>query len=133
MGDARDKGLELFAEIYGPEMAAGVDAHGRSSTDFGKEQSNWTLEWAFGSVWTRPGLERKMRSCAVLGMLIGQGQSEEIKFHTKMGIANGLTRQELEEIFYTSIPYAGFPAANSAKQAMLEAFAELDGETGQQP
>ena len=43
-----------------------------------------------------------------------------------MGMANGLSRQELEEIFYTAIPYAGFPAANTAKAAMLEAFGEME-------
>ena len=126
MSEARERGLQIFREIYGDEMAQAVDAHARSSTAFGREQSNWSLEWAFGSVWAREGLERKLRSCAVLGMLIGQGQSEEIKFHTRMGLANGLSRQELEEIFYTAIPYAGFPAANTAKAAMLEVFEEID-------
>lgn len=128
MSDAGERGLALFGEIYGEDMARGLKAHMESDSAFGSEQSRWTVEWAFGSVWCRDGLERKLRSCAVLGMLIGQGQSEEIKFHTKMGIANGLTRTELEEIFYTAIPYAGFPAANTAKAAMLAAFAELDGQ-----
>jgi alkylhydroperoxidase/carboxymuconolactone decarboxylase family protein YurZ len=59
-------------------------------------------------------------------MLIALRATDEIKTHTKMGIANGLTRKEMEEIFYTAIPYAGFPAANVAKAAMLSAFAELD-------
>lgn len=131
MDDARAKGLKLFEEIYGPDLAKGVDGHGRSSTDFGVEQSNWTLEWVFGQLWTREGLDRKLRSCVVLGMLIGQGSRDEIRYHTKMGIANGLSRKELEEIFYSAIPYAGFPAANTAKAAMLEAFAELDAEAGQ--
>ena len=130
MSKEREKGLALFREIYGDDMTDGLVAHMESTSAFGSEQSRWTIEWAFGSVWARAGLERKLRSCAVLGMLIGQGQSEEIKFHTKMGIANGLTRQELEEIFYTAIPYAGFPAANTAKTAMLEAFEELDGPSG---
>ena len=126
MDTPREKGRRLFAEVYGEEMASGVDAYIESSDDFGVKQAEWTLDWAFGSVWAGEGLERKLRSCAVLGMLIGLRASEEIKFHTKMGIANGLTRKELEEIFYTAIPYAGFPAANTAKAAMLEAFAELD-------
>ncbi|MCB2060295.1 MAG: carboxymuconolactone decarboxylase family protein [Novosphingobium sp.] len=126
MSEARDKGLALFREVYGDEMADGAVAHGHSTTDFGPEQVNWTFEWAFGSVWAREGLQRKLRSCAVLGMLIGQGQSEEIKAHTIMGLKNGLTRKELEEIFYTAIPYAGFPAANTAKTAMLEAFAQME-------
>jgi 4-carboxymuconolactone decarboxylase len=126
MSEAREKGLALFEEVYGPQMAQGIEAYIASSDDFGVKQAEWTLDWAFGSVWTRPELDRKSRSCAVLGMLIGQGAAEEIKFHTKMGIANGLSRKELEEIFYTTIPYVGFPAANTAKTAMLEAFAELD-------
>lgn len=124
------KGLALFEEIYGREMAEGAAAHARGASGFGALQSRWTFEWSFGSVWAREALERKMRSCAVLGMLIGQGQAEEIGFHTRMGLANGLTREELEEIFYTAIPYCGFPAANTAKKAMLEAFAEIDGATG---
>jgi alkylhydroperoxidase/carboxymuconolactone decarboxylase family protein YurZ len=127
MNEAREKGLALFSEVYGKEMADGINHYIASGEDFGVKQAEWTLDWAFGSVWTREGLERRMRSCAVLGMLIAQGATEEIKFHTKMGLANGLTRTELEEIFYTTIPYVGFPKANLAKTAMLEAFAELDG------
>lgn len=126
MNEARDKGRRIFAEVYGEEMARGVEAFIESSGSFGVEQARWTLDWAFGSVWAREGMERKMRSCAVLGMLIASRQADEIKFHTKMGMANGLTKTELEEIFYTAIPYVGFPAANVAKQAMLEAFAEIE-------
>lgn len=128
MGKEREKGLRLFEEVYGPDMARGIEAYIESGDGFGVEQAAWTLDWAFGSVWTREGLERKLRSCVVLGMLIGQGQSAEIKFHTKMGTVNGLSRKELEEIFYTAIPYCGFPAANKAKTAMLEAFGEMDGQ-----
>lgn len=124
--DKYQKGLNLFADIYGPAMAAGADARVQAGDDFGVEQSRWTMEFTFGSVWCRTGIERKMRSAATLGMLIALRQHDEIKYHTKMGMKNGLTRTELEEIIYTSIPYAGFPAAQSAKKAMLEAFAEID-------
>ena len=126
MDDVRAKGLAIFGEVYGEEMARGVAQTAESGTPFVSEQARWTLDWAFGSVWAREGLARKMRSCAVLGMLIAGGHKDEIRFHTKMGIANGLTRAEIEEIFYTTIPYCGFPASNVAKAAMLEAFAELD-------
>lgn len=126
MNETEQKGLQIFEEIYGKDSAEGARQFYEKGEDFGSEQARWTMEWAFGSVWSRDGLERKMRSCAVLGMLIGLRASDEIKYHTKMGIANGLTRQELEEIFYSAIPYAGFPAANVAKAAMLKAFAELD-------
>ncbi len=93
------------------------------------EQAKWAIEFAFGTVWAREGLQRKIRSAAVLGMLIALRQTDEIKYHTKMGMANGLTKQEIEEILYTAVPYCGLPASNVAKAAMKEAFKEL-GETG---
>ncbi|MFT4025436.1 MAG: carboxymuconolactone decarboxylase family protein [Novosphingobium sp.] len=126
MSDSEKRGLEIFEEIYGKEFADGARAFYEKGEGFGTEQARWTMEWAFGSVWAREGLSRKERSCAVLGMLIGLRASEEIRYHTKMGTANGLSRTELEEIFYTAIPYAGFPAANVAKAAMLQAFADMD-------
>lgn len=121
-----EKGLKLFGEIYGADFATGIQAQIEKGTDFGVEQSRWTLEFTFGAVWSRPGLDRKLRSCVVLGMLIALRQPDEIKYHTKMGIKNGLTRTEFEEIFYTAFPYTGFPAAQTAKTAILEAFAEME-------
>ena len=126
MEDARTKGLAIFREVYGDAMADGVARTAESDAPFVAEQARWTLDWAFGSVWAREGMARKMRSCAVLGMLIAGGHKDEIRFHTKMGLANGLTRAEIEEIFYAAIPYCGFPLSNVAKAAMQEAFAELD-------
>jgi 4-carboxymuconolactone decarboxylase len=126
MSEVRDKGLALYGEIYGQDEAESMAMYIASGDGFGVKQAEWTLDWSFGQVWASTRLERKMRSCAVLGMLIGLRAADEIKYHTRMGIANGLTRQELEEIFYTAIPYAGFPAANVAKAAMLEVFAEID-------
>lgn len=124
-----DRGQALFAEIYGQDMADGCRAFGDSGQGFGSLQARWTLEFPFGQIWSRDDkLPRKLRSFAVIGMLIGQGQVEEIKYHTKMGIANGLTRTELEEIFYSAMVYCGFPAANTAKAAMLAGFAELEAE-----
>lgn len=126
MSDALEKGIGIFGEIYGPDMARGVRGYIESSNEFGSEQARWAMEFAFGTVWSREGLARKMRSCAVLGMVIALRQTEEIKYHTRMGLANGLTRQELEEIMNTTVPYCGLPASNVAKAAMLAAFAEID-------
>jgi alkylhydroperoxidase/carboxymuconolactone decarboxylase family protein YurZ len=78
-------------------------------------------------VWSRGALDRKLRSCVVLGMMIALRQHDEIRYHTQMGTANGLTRAEIEEILYTSVPYCGFPASNTARTAMKEGFAILDG------
>jgi 4-carboxymuconolactone decarboxylase len=126
MDDAFEKGSAIFREAHGDARADAMQAYIADGTGFGVEQARWSAEFAFGKVWTRDGLDRKSRSCAVLGMLIAQGAVEEIKHHTRMGMANGLTRTELEEIFYSSIPYCGFPASATAKKAMMEVFAEMD-------
>ena len=129
MSEAFDKGIKIFAEVYGDDQANGLRQYIASDNDgFGKLQAQWAMEWAFGTIWSREELPRKLRSCAVLGMTIGMGTSDEIKMHTKMGIANGLTKEEIEEIYYTSIPYCGLPRSNGAKAAMLEGFKELEAE-----
>jgi alkylhydroperoxidase/carboxymuconolactone decarboxylase family protein YurZ len=125
MSYSREKGLEIFGDVYGDAAAKGLEGY-LGSNDFGVEYAKWATDFAFGTVWAREGLERKMRSCAVLGMMIALRQSDEIAYHTKMGIANGLTRQEIEEILYSTVPYCGLPAANVAKAAMKQAFQELD-------
>ncbi len=125
MNEKLEKGFEIFAEVYGDEMAKQTQRYMQAGEGFDALQVQWTMEWAFGSVWARDELPRKLRSLAVLGMLIGQSQAEEIRYHTKMGIANGLTRAEIEEVLITAVPYCGFPAANTAKLAVKQAFEEM--------
>lgn len=125
MTSESEKGLALFEEIYGPEMAQGLARH-LETDGFGVEIARWSNDFSFGTVWSSDALERKLRSCVVLGMMIALRQSDEIRHHTKMGLANGLTRKEIEEVLYTAVPYCGFPATNVAKASMLAAFKELD-------
>ena len=128
MSDEYEKGLQVFGEVYGAAARdALVDYH--KSGAFGCLQAKWSMDWVFGVVWARDELPRKMRSCATLGMLIALGAEKEIKYHTRMGLANGLTPKEIEEIYYTSIPYCGLPVSNIAKTAILEALTEA-GEIG---
>jgi alkylhydroperoxidase/carboxymuconolactone decarboxylase family protein YurZ len=128
MDDDFARGLALFREIYGDATADGMAAMIEQGEAFGLEQARWTADFVFARIWAREGIERKLRSAAALGMLIAQGAVDEIRYHTRMGIKNGLTRQEIEEVLYTAIPYCGFPAVASAKRAMLAGFADLDGE-----
>ncbi len=124
MTSAREKGLELFEEIYGPAMAEGM-ARQIESGDFGADIARYACDFAFGEIWSREGLERKLRSCVVLGMLIALRQSDEIGYHTKMGLANGLTSAELEEVLATAVPYCGIPATQLAKAAMKKALTQM--------
>lgn len=125
MTDKRKLGLDLFEEIYGPDMARGLENYLESGA-FGYRVAEWSNDFSFATVWAGDGIERKLRSCVVLGMMIALRQSDEIRYHTKMGLANGLTRREIEEILQTTVPYCGFPAANVAKASMIAAFKELD-------
>jgi 4-carboxymuconolactone decarboxylase len=124
MDYSREKGLEIFREVYGDEITDGLIANMKTDA-FAVEISKWSTDFSFGTVWAREALERKLRSCVVLGMLIALRQHDEIRYHTKMGMANGLSKKEIEEILYTAVPYCGFPAANTAKAAMKEAFAQV--------
>ena len=127
MSDVFEKGLAIFADVYGQEMADGCRKGSESDDDFTALHIKFSMELPFGQVWTREDkLSRRDRSLAVLGMCIGQRSFEEIKYHTIMGVANGLTRAEIEEVFISSIPYCGFPAANTAKAAISEGFKALE-------
>lgn len=124
MDQKRDRGMGFFGDVLGDDLKDGLRDHIDSDT-FGKECGTWAADFAFGTVWTREGLDRRLRSCAVMGMLIALRQTEELKHHVRIALANGLSLQEIEEVLYLSIPYAGFPAANSAKVAMLEVLRDL--------
>ena len=127
MSDERDRGMQFFGDVFGGEQESALGDH-LTSSDFGKECATWAADFAFGTVWTRDGLDRKLRSCVVLGMLMALRQTDEIKYHVRVALSNGLTVREIEEILYLSVPYAGFPAANSAKKAMIEALREIEQE-----
>lgn len=127
MTDDFEKGLALFADVYGPHAADGCRKGYESGDDFTALHIKWSMELPFGQVWTREEqLSRRDRSLAVLGMCIGQRSFNEIRYHTIMGVANGLTRAEIEEVFLSAIPYCGFPAANVAKAAIQEGFKLLE-------
>lgn len=122
----RDRGIAVFESYYGPAAADGLRAYLDNPDAFGRAQAEMSMEMAFGTVWANDRLDPKLRSCAVLGMMIGLRQFEELKYHTRMGLKNGLTQAELEEIMLTSVPYCGLPASNVAKAAMLEVLRERD-------
>ena len=129
MSEAFEKGVKIFGEVYGEDKADALRSYVEKGEGFGVLQAQWSTEWSFGTVWAREEqLSRKMRSCAVLGMVIALGTYDEIKMHTKMGTANGLTRDEIQEIYYSAIPYCGLPRSNTAKAAMQEGFRELEEE-----
>ncbi len=124
ISDTTRRGLDFFKETNGAAAANQMES-GLGSTAFGSALGQLACDFAFGSVWTREGLARKERSLVIIGVLIAQRQTGELKNHVRMGLANGLTVREIEEALIQALPYVGFPAAASAHSAMIEILREL--------
>lgn len=124
MSDVTERGLKLFAEIMGDERAEQMRL-GLESDGFGAAIGQLATDFAFGSVWSRDGLERKQRSLVVIGVLIAQRQLLELKNHVRIGITNGLTVREIEEALIQTLPYVGFPAVASATSVIVEVLREM--------
>lgn len=70
--------------------------------------------YAWGEIWTRPGLDRRTRSCITLTALIARGHHDELALHIRAARRNGLTHEEIQEVLLQSAVYCGVPAANTA-------------------
>lgn len=122
--DLYDKGLAVRREVLGAEH---VDRSLASVDAFGKVLQDFVTEYCWGQVWTRPGLPRKTRSLLNLAMLTALNRPHEIKLHVRGALNNGVTREEIAEVFLQAGVYAGVPAAVDAFRTAREVFAEIDG------
>jgi 4-carboxymuconolactone decarboxylase len=119
-------GRDVWFEMRGPKVAqAAVDQ--AAEHEMTRDLRQFLFEHCFGAVWARPGLERATRSTITISVLTALGRAEELKSHIRMGLNNGLTREELKEIFLHVGVYAGVPTAVAAVRAAMEVFAEIDG------
>jgi 4-carboxymuconolactone decarboxylase len=118
MTDARTDGLNVFNELM-PGLIPDNLASLRDGS-FADELADLSFDHVFGSLWTRPGLDRRSRSLVTLGALIALRATEELKFHFPIALRNGLTIEEIEEVVYHMAGYAGFPAAATARNVGRE-------------
>ena len=116
-------GLEVRRAVLGADY---VNASLAKADDFMAGFQQITTEVAWGTIWTRPGLERKTRSMIVLAMLAALSKPNELKLHVKGALTNGVTRDEIKEILMQACVYAGIPAGLEAFKAAAETFAEID-------
>jgi len=124
MIDYRAEGMAAFSKMMGDDLAQRLAA----SADGGGYLSGTgalALDFAFGGVWSRPGLEMKSRSLIVIAILIATRQYSELKNHVRIGIRNGLTAGEIEEALIQCLPYVGFPAVASAQGPVIEVLREV--------
>jgi 4-carboxymuconolactone decarboxylase len=118
-----DKGLAVRREVLGAEY---VDKAIANATAFNKPLQDFVTEYCWGGIWTRPGLPRKTRSMLNLAMLTALNRPHEIKLHVKGALNNGVSREEIAEIFLQAGVYCGVPAAVDAFRTAKEVFDEID-------
>ena len=107
----RDAGMRTRREVLGD---AWVDRAVASTTPFTADFQALITRYAWGEIWTRPGLDRKTRSCITLTALMAQGQLEELALHVRAALRNGLSEDEIGEVLLHGAIYCGVPAANAA-------------------
>ncbi|MFI6046713.1 4-carboxymuconolactone decarboxylase [Nocardia sp. NPDC051321] len=111
MNERAQQGAKVRREVLGD---AHVDRAEAGTTDFTRPFQDYITESVWGSIWTRPGLDRRTRSCITLAVLTALGRHEEIAMHVRAAIGNGVTQAEIAEILLHTGVYAGVPAANAA-------------------
>ncbi len=118
-----DQGLKTRREVLGD---AHVDRSLKNRTKFNEPFQDLITRYAWGEIWSRPGLPRKTRSLLTLSMLVALNRNEEFRLHLKAALSIGVTRDEIQEVLLQSAIYCGVPAANSAFHAAEEVFEQLD-------
>ena len=121
-GGAYERGMEVRREVLGDEH---VDAAIERTTDFTAEFQDLITRYAWGEIWTRPGLDRRTRSCMTLIALVALGRFDELPMHVRAALRNGLTHDELKEVLLHSAIYCGVPAANTAFHVAQRTLDEL--------
>lgn len=119
-----DKGLQIRKDTLGAEF---VENSFKTADDFTMPMQELTTEYCWGYVWGRDTLPRKTRSMLNLAMISALNRPHELKMHVKGALKNGVTREEIREIFLQVAIYCGVPAGVDSFRVAREAFAEIDG------
>ena len=123
--DLYDRGLAVRKAVLGEAHVARASAN---ATPFDRDFQTFITQYAWGGVWTRPGLERKTRSLLTIAMLAALGHTEELKMHIRATRNTGATREEVKEVLLQVAVYAGVPAANAAFHHAKAAYEQMDKE-----
>jgi 4-carboxymuconolactone decarboxylase len=117
---SHDDGMRVRREVLGDEH---VDAAVERTTEFTADFQDLITRYAWGEIWSRPGLDRRTRSAITLTALVALNHHEELAMHVRAALRNGLTQDEIKEVLLQAAIYCGVPAANRAfaiAQAVLE-------------
>lgn len=120
-----EQGLEIRRSVLGAEY---VDQSIQNATEFNMPMQELVTEYCWGEIWARPGLPKKTRSMLNLAMITALNRPHELKLHVRGAINNGLTKDEIQEIFLQTAIYCGVPAAIDSFRTAKEVFDEMDKE-----
>jgi len=111
MTDSHERGMAVRREVLGDEH---VDGAIERTTDFTAAFQDLITRYAWGEIWSRPGLDRRTRSLITLATLVALGREEELAMHVRAAVRIGVTPDEIKEVLLHSAIYCGVPAANGA-------------------
>ena len=115
------RGLAVRRAVLGDEH---VERALRGRTRFDRDFQDLLTRYAWGEIWTRPGLPRRTRSLVTLAALVALGREHELRLHLHAALRNGVPRDEIKEVLLQMAVYCGLPAANEAFRLASEVFAE---------
>ena len=116
-----EKGLSVRRAVLGD---AHVDRSLQGRNEFNEEFQDLITRYAWGEIWTRPGLPRKTRSLLTIAMIVALNRPDEFRLHLRAALNNGVKKEEIKEALLQAAIYCGVPAANSAFHAAQEVFLE---------
>ena len=116
-----EQGLNVRREVLGN---AHVDKSLRNRNTFNEDFQELITRYAWGEIWSRPGLPRKTRSMITLAMMVALNRAEEFRLHIRAALNNGLTPDEIKEVLLQTAVYCGVPAANNAFHIAKEILEE---------
>ncbi len=122
--ETHERGMEVRRQVLGDEH---VDEAIRATTELTADFQSFITRYAWGEIWTRPGLDRRTRSCITLTALVALNRPEELEMHLRAALRNGVTPEEIREVLLHCAVYCGVPAANGAfaiARRVLEESAE---------
>ncbi|MGE0724895.1 MAG: 4-carboxymuconolactone decarboxylase [Alphaproteobacteria bacterium] len=120
-----EAGMKVRRAVLGD---AHVDRSLQRLTPLNERFQDMITRYAWGEIWTRPGIDRKARSMMTMAMLVALNRMDEFRLHIRAAVNIGLTRAEIEEVLLQTAIYAGVPAANGAFHAAETVLAEIEKE-----
>jgi 4-carboxymuconolactone decarboxylase len=120
--EAFEKGLATRREVLGADY---VDGSLKNADDFNRPMQELVTEYCWNEIWNRPGLDRRTRSMLNLAMLTALNRPHEIKIHVRGAINNGLSKDDIQEVFLQAAIYCGVPAAIDSFRNAKEVFKEM--------